>query len=83
MLGTMAGNLAVTLGARGGIYIGGGIVPRLGDFLARSGFRQRFEQKGRFTQYLSQIPVFVITEAYPAFIGLSALLEERDSLIAA
>jgi len=83
MLGTMAGNLAVTLGARGGIYIGGGIVPRLGDYLAQSGFRRRFEQKGRFTQYLSEIPVFVITEQYPAFIGLSVLLEGRQSRIAA
>ena len=83
MLGTMAGNLAVTLGARGGIYIGGGIVPRMGDYINHSGFRQRFEQKGRFTQYLSEIPVFVITEPYPAFIGLSALLEDTPSRIAA
>ncbi len=83
MLGTMAGNLAVTLGARGGIYIGGGIVPRLGDYILRSGFRQRFEQKGRFTQYLSEIPVFVITEPYPAFIGLSALLQQAPSALAA
>ncbi|MEB0140878.1 MULTISPECIES: glucokinase [unclassified Undibacterium] len=78
MLGTMAGNLAVTLGARGGIYIGGGIVPRLGSYLAESGFRRRFEQKGRFENYLSQIPIFVITEAYPAFIGLSALAGSRQ-----
>ncbi|MFZ6689256.1 glucokinase [Undibacterium sp. SXout11W] len=83
MLGTMAGNLAVTLGARGGIYIGGGIVPRLGDYILRSGFRQRFDQKGRFTQYLSDIPVFVITEPYPAFIGLSALLQQAPSALAA
>lgn len=74
MLGTMASNLTVTLGARGGIYIGGGIVPRLGNYLLQSGFRQRFEQKGRFSAYLSEVPVFVITEAYPAFIGLSAIL---------
>ena len=78
MLGTMAGNLAVTLGARGGIYIGGGIVPRLGDFLLHSGFRQRFEQKGRFSAYLAEVPVYVITEAYPAFIGLSAILAAAE-----
>lgn len=76
MLGTVAGNLALTLGARGGIYIGGGIVPRLGARFASSGFRQRFEQKGRFTEYMAQIPVYVITADYPAFIGLSALLAE-------
>src|ERR1700732_5104766 len=49
MLGTMAGNLALTLGARGGIYIGGGIVPRLGRRFAQSPFRARFEAKGRFS----------------------------------
>ncbi|MBC3869552.1 glucokinase [Undibacterium oligocarboniphilum] len=81
MLGTMAGNLAVTLGARGGIYIGGGIVPRLGDFLLRSGFRQRFEQKGRFSAYLAEVPVYVITEAYPAFIGLSAILTATEKSV--
>ncbi|HAT30422.1 MAG TPA: glucokinase [Janthinobacterium sp.] len=74
MLGTIAGNLAVTLGALGGIYIGGGIVPRLGERFLHSPFRQRFEQKGRFVAYLTQIPVFVITTEYPAFLGVSAIL---------
>ena len=76
MLGTMAANLAVTLGTKGGIYIGGGIVPRLGLFFSESNFRQRFVQKGRFEQYLNAIPTYVITEPYPAFIGVSALLEQ-------
>jgi len=48
MLGTVAGNLALTLGARGGVYIAGGIVPKLGTAFAESGFRTRFEAKGRF-----------------------------------
>jgi glucokinase len=77
MLGTIAGNIAVTLGALGGIYIGGGIVPRLGERFDRSGFRRRFEQKGRFVQYLAQVPTFVITAEYPAFLGVSAVLAER------
>ena len=77
MLGTVAGNLAVTLGAQGGIYIGGGIVPRLGERFATSPFRRRFEQKGRFVAYLAQVPTFVITAQYPAFVGVSALLAER------
>lgn len=77
MLGTVAGNLAVTLGAQGGIYIGGGIVPRLGERFARSPFRRRFEHKGRFVAYLAQVPTFVITAQYPAFVGVSALLAER------
>lgn len=77
MLGTIAGNLAITLGARGGIYIGGGIVPRFGEHFARSSFRTRFEQKGRFSSYLAQVPTFVITADYPAFVGVSAMLAEQ------
>ena len=77
MLGTVAGNLAVTLGAQGGIYIGGGIVPRLGERFDRSCFRQRFEAKGRFADYLAQVPTWVITAEYPAFLGVSAILDEQ------
>lgn len=77
MLGTVAGNLAVTLGAQGGIYIGGGIIPRLGPLFAQSPFRARFEAKGRFVSYLGQIPTFVITAEYPAFLGAAAVLDER------
>ncbi len=77
MLGTVAGNLAITLGAQGGVYIGGGIVPRLGERFARSSFRARFEQKGRFVNYLSEVPTFVITAEYPAFVGVSAILAEK------
>jgi glucokinase len=76
MLGTVAGNLAITLGAQGGVYIGGGIAPRLGRRFAASSFRARFENKGRFAPYLAQVPTFVITAQYPAFIGVSAILSE-------
>lgn len=75
MLGTMAGNLALTLGARGGIYLGGGILPQLGIFFAQSPFRERFEEKGRFAGYLSAIPCFVIHAEYPALIGVSRYFE--------
>ncbi|WP_020651589.1 glucokinase [Massilia niastensis] len=79
MLGTAAGNLAITLGAQGGVYIGGGIVPRLGERFAGSSFRRRFEQKGRFSAYLGKIPTYVITADYPAFLGVSAILAEKLS----
>ncbi|MES2105419.1 MAG: glucokinase [Pseudomonadota bacterium] len=82
VLGTIAGNLAVTLGALGGIYIGGGIVPRLGERFLASPFRRRFEQKGRFAAYLAQIPTYVITAEYPAFLGVSAILSENIALVA-
>ncbi|MET0856951.1 MAG: glucokinase, partial [Telluria sp.] len=74
MLGTMAAKLAVTLGATGGIYIGGGIVPRLGALFDRSGFRARFEQKGRFGAYLARIRTCVITADYPGMLGAAELL---------
>ncbi len=77
-LGTAAGNLALTLGARGGVYIGGGIVPRLGALFAQSPFRARFDAKGRFAPYLETIPVFVICAALsPALLGAAAALD-RD-----
>lgn len=74
MLGTVASNLALTLGARGGIYIGGGIVPRLGERFVQSPFRTRFEAKGRLSGYLAAIPTYVVTHPLPAFIGCAALL---------
>jgi glucokinase len=74
MLGTVAGDLALTLGARGGVYIAGGIVPRLGARFAESGFRERFANKGRLSPYLAAIPTWVITHALPAFLGCAAAL---------
>jgi glucokinase len=74
VLGTAAANLAVTLGALGGIYIGGGIVPRLGEWFDRSRFRQRFEDKGRFSEYVAQIPTWVITAENATFHGVSTIL---------
>lgn len=77
-LGNVSGNLALTLGARGGVYIGGGIVPRLGEAFTRSGFRASFEAKGRFRSYLAPIPVFVIHAAVsPALQGAARALQAR------
>jgi glucokinase len=77
MLGGAAANLAVTLGAFGGIFIGGGIVPRIAEWFATSPFRARFEAKGRFTDYLAQIPTYVIMTPNPAFFGVAAILSEH------
>lgn len=70
-LGSVAGNLALTLGARGGIFIAGGIVPKLGDFFVQSGFREHFEAKGRQSEYLHDISTAVITTPYPGLRGLA------------
>lgn len=76
MLGTIAGNLALTIGARGGIYIAGGIVPKLGKTFAQSAFRARFEAKGRFHGFMAAIPTYVITHPTPAFLGAATLLQQ-------
>jgi glucokinase len=77
MLGTVAADLAVTTGARGGVYVGGGIVPRLVEQLGKSEFRARFEAKGRYRPYVAAIPTYVITAPLPAFRGLKYLLGYR------
>jgi glucokinase len=78
ILGTAASDLALMLGARGGVYIGGGIVSRLVDYVRQSAFRSRFEAKGRFAEYLAAIPVFVVTSAYPGLICAAAYLEALE-----
>ena len=77
MLGGAAANLAVTLGSFGGVFIGGGIVPRMVELFSKSGFRARFEAKGRFTGYLSEIPTYVIMTPNPAFYGVATILSEH------
>jgi len=74
LLGSCAGNLVLSLGAEGGVYIGGGIVPRLGQFFIESDFRREFEAKGRMQAYLQKIPSYVIHSKYPALIGAAQLL---------
>jgi glucokinase len=74
LLGTIAGNLALTFAARGGVYIAGGIVPHIAKYAARSTFRDRFVAKGRFRDYLEAISTSVIIHPDPAFIGLKGLV---------
>lgn len=72
-LGSVAGNAALMFGARGGVVIAGGIVPRIVDYLPRTAFRDRFESKGRLARYLEGISTSVIVRPDPAFLGLEAL----------
>ncbi|WP_018656759.1 glucokinase [Actinomadura flavalba] len=74
LLGAFAGNVALTLGATGGVYLGGGILPRIADFLARSPFRTRFELKSPVSDYVAAIPTRLITHPCPALLGAAALL---------
>jgi glucokinase len=74
-LGNVAANLALTLGSHGGVYIGGGIVPRLGASFDDALFRESFEDKGRYRDLLAAIPVWVITASTPALLGASHALD--------
>jgi glucokinase len=76
LLGGFAGNVALTLGARGGVYIGGGIAPRLGERFLTSRFRARFEAKGRFAAYLEAIPTWLVTDTLAALGGAACALEQ-------
>ena len=79
LLGRVAGNLALTLGARGGIYLGGGVLGHLRAYLPRSGFRAAFEDKGRFAAFLSRIPTWMIEAEQPALRGAAMGLGVRVS----
>lgn len=70
-LGTVCGDVALTLGARGGVYLGGGILPLTRHHFLRSGFGKRFIAKGRFDSYLERIPVFLIVAETPALRGIA------------
>jgi glucokinase len=78
LLGGFAGSTALVLGARGGVFIGGGIVPRLGERFFLSAFRERFEAKGRFQDYLRAIPTALITDTLVALTGASFALEQHS-----
>jgi len=78
MLGTVAGNLALTVGAVGGVYLAGGILPRMAEAFRHSGFRARFEAHGRFQPYLAAIPTRLIVHPLPAFVGLAALVRSDN-----
>lgn len=77
VMGSFAGNLALNLACTGGVYIAGGIVPRFVDLFQSSEFRRFFEEKGRFKEYLSSIPTFLITHDNPGLLGASVYLRQE------
>ena len=74
-MGSTAGNLALTYGAKGGIYIAGGVVPRFKDFFINSEFRYKFEEKGRFVNYLKPIPVYIVVRENLGLLGAAKKLQ--------
>jgi glucokinase len=80
ILGGVAGDLALTFGARGGVFVSGGIAPRMADRLAASKFRERFEDKGRLSGYVREIPTSLVLHPHPALLGASRELSMMERL---
>ncbi len=80
IMGSVAGDLALTFGARGGVFISGGIAPRLADRLASGSFRARFEDKDRLSEYLREIPTSLVLHPYPAILGAARQLLQMERL---
>jgi glucokinase len=78
--GSVAGDLALSFGARGGVFISGGIAPRMADRLATGGFRARFEDKGRLSHYLHEIPTSLVLHPYPAILGAARQMLQMERL---
>jgi glucokinase len=69
LLGNTAGDFALTVGARGGVYIAGGIAPKIVDFLSASPLRRRFDERGPMSAYVSQIPIYIVLDDNPGLVG--------------
>ena len=80
ILGSVAGDLALTFGARGGVFVSGGIAPRIADRLATGQFRARFEAKGRLSDFVQPIPTYLVAHPYPAILGAARQLEHMERL---
>jgi glucokinase len=80
ILGSVAGDLALTFGARGGVFVSGGMAPRMGERLVEGRFRARFEDKGRLAPYVAQIPTSLVLHPYPAIVGAARELAQMERL---
>ncbi|HEY3694949.1 glucokinase [Phenylobacterium sp.] len=80
IFGSVAGDFALAYGARGGVFISGGIAPRMVDRLMAGGFRARFEDKGRLSDFVREIPTQLIVHPYPALVGAARQLAQMESL---
>jgi glucokinase len=80
ILGAVAGDLALSFGARGGVFVSGGLAPRIADRLAASQFRARFEDKGRLSSFVREIPTSLVLHPYPAIVGAARELGQMERL---
>ena len=80
ILGSVCGDLALSFGARGGVFVSGGIAPRMADRLATGAFRARFEDKGRLSHYVREIPTSLVLHPYPAILGAARQMLQMERL---
>ena len=78
ILGDVTGDMALTLGARGGVYLCGGILPRILDLVVKSDYRQAFENKGRMGAYTSEIATWVVTAEWTGLLGAAEALHNEE-----
>jgi len=78
VLGATAGNLALMVLATGGVFVAGGIAPRILAFLQRGGFREAFDRKGRLHTMVERIPAYVVTHAQPGLLGAAIIAAGQD-----
>ncbi|WP_462379327.1 glucokinase [Pseudomonas sp. Marseille-QA0892] len=76
-LGRAAGNNVLTLGARGGVFITGGVIPRIADMFCQSGFNAAFADKGQMSGFFEGIPVWLVTAGHPGLVGAGVALQQR------
>ena len=78
LLGGAAGNFALMVGAQGGVYLSGGIVPKLASMLPSSPLRRRFDERGDLSGYAKAIPLYAVLDEHPGMLGARALLAPSD-----
>ncbi|MGB1296669.1 MAG: glucokinase [Psychrobium sp.] len=78
VLAQYLGNMVLTSGAFGGVYIAGGIMPRIIDVLDKKAFTHAFSSKGRFSDYALKAPIHLITEPQPGLIGAQVYLSQQQ-----
>jgi glucokinase len=77
--GAVAGDIALAHGARGGVFIAGGIAQKMKDVLSASEFRARFESKGRLSHFVQAIPTRIILDNNATFIGAAIAATELEN----
>ena len=75
-LGRVAGNNVLTLGARGGVYIVGGVIPRFAELFLHSGFAASFADKGCMSGYFEGVPVWLVTAEFSGLLGAGVALQQ-------